>query len=241
MAGKFYALRTSPTLQQAAKFGPFYPRSVPPTAAQDNSIAGIGFGTRGQTNLVSAGAYAKFPGVFTPPSPARAYFNTAAFAGITNHATFTLDDGVNPAAVFEYIKSGSPTPGNIEITITGLVTAAEIAAETADEINDYTLALGDTRGGFLATVKANDATQVLLVQTGLSPANQAFARIFKWTGLTYGATANIPIIVGAGSGLTNVVGLTGGKEGQAGITAQFVRPGHNWALSEGAYEPVPKG
>lgn len=60
---------------------------------------------------------------------------TVAAALLFNGETFTLNDGANPATVFEFRHTGTPTPGNIKVDLAGLTTATEVRDEIIATIN----------------------------------------------------------------------------------------------------------
>ena len=49
-------------------------------------------------------------------------------ASLVNRETFTLDDGYNPAVVFEFLSSGTVTPGRVAVAFTGGDNQATVAA-----------------------------------------------------------------------------------------------------------------
>lgn len=49
--------------------------------------------------------------------------------------TFTIDDGVNPAKVFEFDKDGIVIPGNVAVPVTNLMSASDVAVAVSNAIN----------------------------------------------------------------------------------------------------------
>lgn len=165
-----------------------------------------------------------FPGVFKPEKPARGALVAPAAADITNHSTLTMNDGFSGPVVFEFIKSGSVTPGNQEIDITGATTPAQVAAAIAAAIATWVGSLsiipqGDGRG-FLAFQTA----EVLKIVQAFPAKNtrgvqQLYA--FTWIGKTSGAFGNsaiVPSVPGEWTG--RIRGMTGGKARNAGCYAR---------------------
>ena len=62
---------------------------------------------------------------------------TIAVASLADNETFTLDDGVSPALVFEFNKSGTAVivPGNVEVDISGDTTADNVRDTIITAIN----------------------------------------------------------------------------------------------------------
>src|SRR5258706_15778268 len=77
-----------------------------------NAVPGRMLGIGTIKNVGAAAATGN--GVFPDPS------------AIAPGVTFTLDDGVNPAVTFEFVKGGPPAPGNVAIDIAVAVTADHV-------------------------------------------------------------------------------------------------------------------
>ena len=56
-------------------------------------------------------------------------------ASIIVGETFAIGDGTNPATIFEFTAGGAPTPGNVAVDLTGLVTAAQVATAIQTAVN----------------------------------------------------------------------------------------------------------
>lgn len=80
-------------------------------------------------------------------------------ATLIDGETFTLDDGVNPATVFEFDSNGAVAPGNVAVVFTALDTDATVAAAIQAAINGVVAGLAITAGApVVATVPlTNDA------------------------------------------------------------------------------------
>ena len=70
---------------------------------------------------------------FAAPTVSSGTVVVPAAASITDADTLTLSDGINPAVVFEFNKTGGITSGNVEVDISGATTATQVgdALETA--------------------------------------------------------------------------------------------------------------
>lgn len=75
-----------------------------------------------------------------------------AAASITDGDTLTLSDGVNPAVVFEFNKTGGITSGNVEVDISSATTATEVGDALETAIN------GAANFGFTASNAAGTLT-----------------------------------------------------------------------------------
>jgi hypothetical protein len=91
------------------------------------------------------------------------------FAEIVDGETFTINDGVNGATVFEFDVVGlGVTPGNVQVDITGAVSAADVAAivKIAIDGEGLDLAVVDAGTGLLnLTLSATGQTLVAITET----------------------------------------------------------------------------
>jgi hypothetical protein len=113
---------------------------------------------------------------------------TIAVASLVDGETFTLDDGINPAVVFEFDKAGDGvTPGNILVDVSAIV--------TADEVRDAIISAVTGVGATLRMSAANGgAAQVDLTQDDAGP---------------QGNTTQTDTVVNVGFVITNMTGGAG--------------------------------
>jgi hypothetical protein len=107
---------------------------------------------------------------------------------IATGATITIDDGTNPATIFEFTRGGAPAPGNVAINLVGAVTDNDVRDLANTAINGAPgLAVTSSTDG--------DATIDLVNDTPGSAGNQTIT--------------NFP---NGGSGL-GLTGMSGGLDG----------------------------
>ncbi len=105
---------------------------------EDVASALLGIGT-----ITNPGAGTAAAGGGTSPLPAL----------IVLGSTFTLDDSVNPATTFEFVRGGAPAPGSVGIDILGFTTKNQVRAQVVIEVNaaaglDITASPGAIDGRF---------------------------------------------------------------------------------------------
>src|SRR5258706_9575712 len=71
---------------------------------------------------------------------------------------FTLDDGVNPAVTFEFVKGGPPGPGNVGIDIAVAVTPDDVRDDVIIAIMGSGIAITASNGGTPTVGLVNNAT-----------------------------------------------------------------------------------
>ncbi len=88
---------------------------------------------------------------------------TVVGANLVDGETFTLNDGTNPASVFEFDDDASVTPGNIAVTFTAGDTATQVRDAIVLAVNGVGAGLAITAapGGANTLTLANDAVGVL--------------------------------------------------------------------------------
>jgi hypothetical protein len=123
--------------------------------------------------------------------PVKAYgsLTVVAPALISDTETFTLNDGVNPAVVFEFDKTGAWTPGNVRVNIAGLTLASEVRDACIASINGLGFGVLEITSGVVSSTK-------------LSLQNYQYG--------TVGNTAQSETVADPGFVLTN---MTGGNSG----------------------------
>lgn len=130
---------------------------------------------------------------------ARGVIQAIVQANLLDAETFTLDDGTNPAVIFEFDKVPDGVGGgNIVVDISSDVTAADVAITIRNAINGVGGSLAIT-----ARIDPEDNTKVLL-------ANDAFG--------SSGNTTSSETVADAGFTVSN---MTGGSIGYAIGTLQF--------------------
>jgi hypothetical protein len=77
--------------------------------------------------------------------------------GLAPGTTFTLNDGVNPATVFEFTMGGGPGPGHVAVDLTGLV--------TADDVRDKIILVISTTPALLIVASSGGTGLVNLVNS----------------------------------------------------------------------------
>lgn len=98
-----------------------------------NVIAGLGFAATGLITTIIA-------------------------ANISDAETFTLNDGVNPAVIFEFDKNASVTAGHIAVDISAATTANDVRDAIISAVNGApTLAISASTGGTAAVLLQNDS------------------------------------------------------------------------------------
>jgi hypothetical protein len=114
---------------------------------------------------------------------------TIVAANIVNGETFTLNDGTNPAKIFEFRHSGAVTPGHVLVDISVAVTADDVRDAIITAVNGVGagLAITASNGGSATVDLVNDATG--------SAGNQAITDTvadagFTHTGMSGGTDAN---------------------------------------------------
>jgi len=174
------------------------------------------------------------PTVTTAGEPARGTIQAVAGSQLVDTETFTLDDGANPADVFEFDSGGGVTGGNIAVAFTGGDDAATVAAAIIAAINGVAgtllivarLAPGSTTlidltnetGGVVGNVPSSDTVaNVAFVVTGMAGGAVTVARLIAVGSVAVGdrlekviETAETAIIGSPGTLLIYAVELGGG-------------------------------
>lgn len=100
---------------------------------------------------------------FTSPVAASGSITTVAGANLVDTETFTLNDGVNPAVVFEFdLNGGGVTPGNEAVVYT--------AADSATVVRDAMIAAINGAASLDITASPGGPAQVLLVNDAVGTA-----------------------------------------------------------------------
>jgi len=105
-----------------------------------------------------------------------------AVAGISlnDGETFTLNDGSNPAVIFEFDKDSVVVPGNIPVQVTNAMDAGAVAIAVRNAVNGVGAALAITAA--LGTAAASDFVST---EVGQDPVGQALVRLKSWTDTSY--------------------------------------------------------
>lgn len=106
-------------------------------------------------------------------------------AGLVDGETFTLNDGANPAVVFEFDSNGIVVPGNVPVPFTALDTAATVQASIIAAVNG-------APGPLNITASAGAGTLVVLVND------------------FFGPVGNVPILEAVANPAFVVAGMAGG-------------------------------
>jgi hypothetical protein len=114
----------------------------------------------------------------------------AAPATINDGETFTLNDGVHAATVFEFRRSGAVTPGNVLVNIAAVVTVLQLLTAMSNAANGVGAGLAIT-----STVDAPNQEITLLNNATGAAGNQAISDTvanaeFTHTGMSGGTDAN---------------------------------------------------
>lgn len=130
-----------------------------------------------------------------PGFPAHGVITTPVAASISDGETFTLNDGVNAAVVFEFNKTGGVTGANVEVDISAATTANEVRDIMITAINGATIAIGASNGGAGKIALLNDSVGTAGNQTITDTvANAGFIVVGMSGGLSSGKlpTPSIP-------------------------------------------------
>lgn len=87
------------------------------------------------SNEVAAGLPPEYVFAFPQGTQAVGSIQAIPAGSLVDGQTFTLDDGVNPATIFEFDTNGSVVGGNIAVNIAAAVTAIDVATVMVSAIN----------------------------------------------------------------------------------------------------------
>jgi len=181
-------------------------------------------GAQARRMLIEGGLRGKqFPGVMKPERPARGWLNCPAQADITNHSTLTMNDGEN-VVVFEFVKSGSPTPGNEEVDISTAVTGSDVAEALGDAIAAWVISLGlPPQGGGPGFSSFQNGAELKIIQAFPGKNFRGTGQLWKltWMQKTMGALGNhdiTPSVAGEWTG--RIRHMSGGKARKPGCLAR---------------------
>lgn len=110
-----------------------------------------------------------------PGLPATGWITAIAPARLVDGESFTLDDGWNPPAVFEFeLSSNGVSPGSIPVDSTGDTTAFEVRDTIIDAINAsgivaITASIGDSTGVALINDQVGDSGNQPIIETVADP------------------------------------------------------------------------
>lgn len=142
---------------------------------------------------------------FAGPTASEGTVVVPAAASITDGNTLTLSDGVNPAVVFEFEKTGGVTAGNVAVDISGASTATEVGAALETAIN------GAANFGFTASNAAGTLT--------LTSYYGAVSNVTTWASTN--ATINSALVQPTGGADSTIFGDSGTdsdiNDGQLGV------------------------
>lgn len=155
---------------------------------------------KSETWLVASGNQALATG-----SQATGSLVALAAASITDAQTLTLSDGVNPAVVFEFNKSGGVTAPNVEINITAATTDVQVATAIVAAVNGAT-----TLGVTASNVGGTSATVTLVGAYG------TLSNVTNWASSNTTINSSIVQPVGGVDGIFGN-GSSGLADGQLGV------------------------
>lgn len=140
-------------------------------------------------------------------------------ASTTDGTTFTLNDGVHPAVVFEFDSDAMFNPANTQVNLTGQNTATEVADAVRTAINGLpSTTLAITAGGATATVTlTNDAQGAFGNQTITTT---LMTMGYSVSGMSGGRGRDCPATTGCASTNDCAPGLTCQPAGGGGLTCQ---------------------
>ena len=84
---------------------------------------------------ISSNADAGVDGVTSTSTAATGTITCVAGVSLVDGETFTINDGVNAAVVFEFDSNGIVTPGRVGVTFTGAYTAGQVRDAVIAAIN----------------------------------------------------------------------------------------------------------
>lgn len=130
------------------------------------TFTGEGAVTLTQTEITDAGGTVSATSIVVPASlfpateAATGSITTIVGADLVDGETFTLDDGTNPATIFEFDSNSSVTAGNVAVTFAG--------GDTATQVRDAIIAaINGVVGGLAITASPGGAAVVSLVNDAL--------------------------------------------------------------------------